>query len=174
MFNIFSVSFSQQPVIAKPDGCEVGLCAFPAWEWSRGFVRADTLLLCVLLSRLHTEVWEAVCRCGSQQQRKRRACDWGTFGLVHGGVGGSEAGKWETWAPTQTAQTDGEEISRECIPTWAWLYVSFAFFLGCSLYLKAQHKDKKTLHQSLQKQKTDISQRFYSKMFFWQTTIVVL
>lgn len=173
MFNIFSVSFSQQPVIAKPDGCEVGLCAFPAWERSRGFVRADTLLLCVLLSRLHTEVWEAVCRCGSQQQRKRRACDWGTFGLVHGAVGGSEAGKWETWAPTQTAQTDGGDKQR-MYTHLSLVICQFCIFLGCSLYLKARHKDKKTLHQSLQKQKTDISQRFYSKMFFWQTTIVVL
>lgn len=52
-------------VSAEPDGSSVKRLS--AWEPSRGFVRADTLPLCAL----HTQVWEAVCRRGSQLQRER-------------------------------------------------------------------------------------------------------
>lgn len=97
---------SQQWVTAEPDGSSVKWLS--AWEPSRGFVRADTLLLCVQLSRLHTEVWEAVCRCGSQLQRERRACDQGTFRLVQGAVGAQRRGTGKPEPPhfhthTQTA-----------------------------------------------------------------------
>lgn len=79
-------------------------------------MRVDTLLLCGQLSRLHTEVWEAVCRCGSQHQRERRACDRGTFSLVQGAVGAQRRG---TRKPEPLhrqpidMRTDGEEISRK-------------------------------------------------------------
>lgn len=94
--------------------CEVAFCPLLAWEQSWGFVGADTLLLCVRLSRLHTEVWEAVCRCGSQHQLERRACDRGTFRLVQGGCRGSEEGG--LGLPPHIQQTDGEEISRKSKP----------------------------------------------------------
>lgn len=105
-------------VTAKPDGLSVkwpSVLSLPE-NGSRGFVRADTLLLCERLSRLHTEVWEAVCRCGSQQQRKRRACDWGTFWLVQGAVGPERRGdrKPEPLNRQQRdIQADGGQICRD-------------------------------------------------------------
>lgn len=100
---------------AEPDGSSVKWLS--AWEPSWGFVRADTLLLCVQLSRLHTEVWEAVCRCGSQLQRERRACDRGTLSLVQGSVGAQRrgTGKPEPLHRQQT-EADGGEISRKVNP----------------------------------------------------------
>lgn len=85
---VSTVSFSQ----TRWSICEVAFCPFLAWEHSWGFVGADTLLLCVWLSRLHTEVWEAVCHCGSQHQIERRACDRGTFRLVQRSCRGLRAG----------------------------------------------------------------------------------
>lgn len=76
---------------------------------------ADTLLLCVQLSRLHTEVWEAVCHCGSQHQIERRACDRGTFRLVQGAAGALRRGT-EKPEPLHIQQTDGEELSRKFKP----------------------------------------------------------
>ncbi len=90
-------------------------------------MRADTLLLCAQLSRLHTQVWEAVCRRGSQLHRERRACDRGTSGLVQGAVGaqGEGAGKPEPPHRRQVdTRTDGGEISREVNPPEGIMSVS--------------------------------------------------
>lgn len=118
----FSDCVSQQWVTAKPDGLSVKWLS--AWEPSWGFVRADTLLLCAQLSGLHTEVWEAVCRCGSQLQDERRACDRGTLGLVQGAVGARRRGTGKPELLQQTADRHTDRWrgdKQEGKPTWTWL-----------------------------------------------------
>ena len=83
---------------------------------------ADTLLLCGRPSRVHTEVWEAVCRRGSQRRRGRGGRVTGArsasrrelWGLRRGTRGtGVDRGDREGQAP----QADGDrDIRRKVIP----------------------------------------------------------
>lgn len=73
----------------------------------------DTLSLCARLSRLHTEVWEAVCHGSSQQQWKSRACDWGTVSLVQAAMLAQRRRRREKRKPEWTKQTDGKEDKQE-------------------------------------------------------------
>lgn len=102
-------------VSAEPDGSSVKRLS--AWEPSWGFVRADTLPLCAL----HTQVWEAVCRCGSQLQRERggrvtgaRSASCRELWELRGGeLGNLSPLPKHTHRQQTDTQTDGEEIRRK-------------------------------------------------------------